>query len=129
LNKSQGDQISSKIPGIFQTKRVAHSENENLCSTQNDDILEFHTLKKKKLFSESIINKSIERKILNYPKASLNLLHRRGNGLIRSLNSELLLSKGNIGAKSGAETEGRPSRDWPTWGSIPSAATKPRHYC
>ena len=41
---------------------------------------------------------------------------------------KLFLSKGNTGTKSGAETEGRGSRD-PTWGPIPQEDTKPRHYC
>jgi hypothetical protein len=31
--------------------------------------------------------------------------------------------------KCGTETEERPSRDFPTWGSIPYTVTKPRHYC
>ena len=41
---------------------------------------------------------------------------------LKNFNPEGLLSKGNTGTKSGAETEGK------TWGSIPHADTKPRHY-
>jgi hypothetical protein len=28
-----------------------------------------------------------------------------------------------------AETEGKPARGCPTWGSIPYTVTKPKHYC
>ena len=45
-------------------------------------------------------------------------------------NPELLLSNGNAGAKSGAETEGKAIQRLPHLGiHIPHADTKPRHYC
>jgi hypothetical protein len=39
------------------------------------------------------------------------------------------LSKGNAGTKSRAETDGKNIHTLPHQGSIPSADTKPRHYC
>jgi hypothetical protein len=48
---------------------------------------------------------------------------------LQNFNPEFLLYKVNTGTKSGAETEKRPSRDCPIWGSIPYTVTKPRHYC
>jgi hypothetical protein len=44
---------------------------------------------------------------------------------LQNFNGELLLSKGNTGTKSGAETEGKAiQRLRPTWESIPHADTK-----
>ena len=45
---------------------------------------------------------------------------------LQNFNPELLLSKGNAGAKSRAETKGKVI--CPNWGSILHADTKPRHY-
>jgi hypothetical protein len=48
---------------------------------------------------------------------------------LQNFNPELLLSKGNTGIKSGAETEGKAVQKLSTWGSIPHADIKPRYYC
>jgi len=40
-----------------------------------------------------------------------------------------ILMGGNTGTKSGVGTEGKPSRDCHTWGSISYAATKTSRYC
>jgi hypothetical protein len=47
--------------------------------------------------------------------------------LFRRVNK--ILSGGNMEAMCGAETEQRPSRDCPNWGSIPHTVSKPRLYC
>ena len=44
---------------------------------------------------------------------------------LQIFNLELLLSKGNTGTKSGAETEGKAIQRLPTYGSIPNADIKP----
>jgi hypothetical protein len=53
----------------------------------------------------------------------------------QSVDTSVLLTRGNkipmggdTETKCGAETEKRPSRDCPTWGSIPHTVTKPKHY-
>jgi hypothetical protein len=38
------------------------------------------------------------------------------------------LKRGNIETKCGERLKERPTRDCPTWGSIPYTDTKPRHY-
>jgi hypothetical protein len=52
------------------------------------------------------------------------------------VNTLVLLRKGTkipmeegIETMCGAETEERPSRDCPKWGSFPDIVSKPRHYC
>jgi hypothetical protein len=54
----------------------------------------------------------------------------------QSVDTSFLLRMGNkilmervTETKFGAKMEERPSRDCPTWGSIPYTTTKPRHYC
>jgi hypothetical protein len=47
--------------------------------------------------------------------------------LLRSGNK--ILMGGNMKKMVGQRLKERLSRDCPTWGSIPYAATKPRHYC
>jgi hypothetical protein len=49
----------------------------------------------------------------------VSVLLRRGNKILMG---------GDTETKCRAETE-RPSRDCPTWGSIPYTVNKPRHYC
>jgi hypothetical protein len=41
------------------------------------------------------------------------------------LRKNKILTGGNTERKCGAETEGKASRDCPTWGSIPYTVTKP----
>jgi hypothetical protein len=54
----------------------------------------------------------------------------------QSVDSSVLLRRatnipmeGDRETKCGTETEGKPSRDCPTWGSISYIVTKLRHYC
>ena len=54
----------------------------------------------------------------------------------RSVDTWFFLKRGNkipiegdTETKCGAETEGSPSSDCPTWGPIPYTVTKTKHYC
>jgi hypothetical protein len=54
----------------------------------------------------------------------------------QSVDTSVLLRRGNkipmegdTEIKCGVETEGKPSKDCPTWRSILYRATKPRHFC
>ena len=48
---------------------------------------------------------------------------------LKNFNPELFLSKENTGTKSRQRPKERPSRDCPTYGSIPSVDTSSQHYC
>jgi hypothetical protein len=47
---------------------------------------------------------------------------------LQNFNPELLLTKGNTGTKSGAETEGKAILTLPLLGFITYSDTKPGHY-
>jgi hypothetical protein len=47
---------------------------------------------------------------------------------LKNINPEFLLSKGNAGTKSEAETEGKAIQRLPQLGSMISTDIKPRHY-
>jgi hypothetical protein len=48
---------------------------------------------------------------------------------LQNFNPDVLLSKGIQGQRVEQRLKERPSRDCPTWGSIPHADIKPRYYC
>jgi hypothetical protein len=53
-------------------------------------------------------------------RVDASVLLRKGNKI---------LTEGNMETKCGAETEGKASRDCPTWRSIPCTVAKLGHYC
>jgi hypothetical protein len=64
----------------------------------------------------------LERKLKKKEDQSVDvlILLRRGNKILTGRNME---------TKCGAETEVKPSRNYPIWRSIPYTVAKPRWYC
>jgi hypothetical protein len=81
---------------------------------------------------ETII-KSIERQLkLPIPKIQFTDHMKLKKKEVQSVDSSVLLRRGNkisTGQNVEQRLNERPSRDFPTWGSITYTLTKPRHYC
>jgi hypothetical protein len=83
----------------------------------------------------SLISKYILAQKLEIPKIQLtdHIKHNKedqGVGTsVRLKRRNKIFTGSNTETKCGAQTVERPSRDCPTWGSIPYTVTKVRHYC